>query len=938
MCVRKLWPLLLVLLLSWACQGEGSYSLHLVFPDDEARDSVAEVNIWALDPGGRSCGQLVSGEIDPEKMTVRSRLVIQFPSNKTLTLTRVPVGDILFFAEGTTGTGAKILRGCSRAEVRSGIRVYVIVSLEWVCRPEPAGEIPNNDIDDDCDGLTDECLTNEDCDDAESCTADFCVAEQCQYSEFPEDYPCSDGNLCTTNDGCLEGLCTGQPKDCGAFDGPCVYGLCDNQTGDCGTTPRQDGDACNDGLYCTQGDSCQAGVCAGTADDCDDGDECTRDECNEGEKRCDNIREPRPGLEGPPADPTCSNGVDDDCDGYTDEQDVSCIGCTQDADCEDANDCTQDACAAQECQNTPVADDAPCSDGLWCTVDDRCEAGVCRSSARDCSAVGDACNDGVCLESEDRCGQQPKSDGVQCDDGSYCTVGDRCNSGACLPVGNRDCDDDDFCTVDGCNEDLDRCDNILQPSPGDEGPPGDSTCSNGADDDCDRKVDEEDPDCQACQTDGDCDDGNPCTLNACNVVYECEMSLQPEGAGCDDGLFCIVNEVCQAGACQGESHDCSGAADQCNYGICNEDSDACEAQPKPDGTSCDDGLFCNMNEACQAGNCSGGAARDCSFLDDQCSQGFCDEEADECRAQPINEGLDCNDGNSCTVGETCQSGVCTGIGCNAPPDSWCDGITLVEYESQGTCVAGSCEYAELRRDCLAGDCVIDHCEVYLVAGFNFEGDANDLRFPDHPPYHNGTVIGATPTADGIRGGAYEFQGQQTRIEVDTFPQIGEGFTWLVWIRARPAAQQPSGTWPRVVSKSIYHQEEGCMMQLGMLGEGVEGRFLVNLFGTDSILYSCGGWPESVFDDQWHHLGLAWSQSGRRIRLYLDGQLHPDCNTPGGGFGVQPSASPLTIGANFDGSVWQYGNYMIDEVYLFDRELTQESIQQIMNTGLTSDNL
>jgi hypothetical protein len=128
------------------------------------------------------------------------------------------------------------------------------------------------------------------------------------------------------------------------------------------------------------------------------------------------------------------------------------------------------------------------------------------------------------------------------------------------------------------------------------------------------------------------------------------------------------------------------------------------------------------------------------------------------------------------------------------------------------------------------------------------------------------------------------------------------------------------------------------MSLGILGGGVEGKAFVNMFGTDSNFYSCGGLLGSRFDDQWHHLAVAWSSSGRRIRLYQDGQLDQMCNTPGGGFGVQPSASPLTIGANFDGSIWQYGNLLIDEVYLFDRELTQEHIQLIMNTGLTSDSL
>jgi len=45
---------------------------------------------------------------------------------------------------------------------------------------------------------------------------------------------------------------------------------------------------------------------------------------------------------------------------------------------------------------------------------------------------------------------------------------------------------------------------------------------------------------------------------------------------------------CQAGT----AVDCSGQADACNYGVCNETIDACEAAPEPDDTPCDNGDAC----------------------------------------------------------------------------------------------------------------------------------------------------------------------------------------------------------------------------------------------------------------------------------------------------------------------------------------------------------
>ncbi|MFN2375181.1 MAG: hypothetical protein ABR538_01505 [Candidatus Binatia bacterium] len=52
--------------------------------------------------------------------------------------------------------------------------------------------------------------------------------------------------------------------------------------------------ACDDGLFCTQNDTCNAGVCSGTSRNCADAVDCTADSCNETTNQCDNI--PNNGL------------------------------------------------------------------------------------------------------------------------------------------------------------------------------------------------------------------------------------------------------------------------------------------------------------------------------------------------------------------------------------------------------------------------------------------------------------------------------------------------------------------------------------------------------------------------------------------------------------------------------------------------------------------
>jgi minor extracellular protease Epr len=131
-----------------------------------------------------------------------------------------------------------------------------------------------------------------------------------------------------------------------------------------------------------------------------------------------------------------------------------------------------------------------------------------------------------------------------------------------------------------------------------------------------------------------------------------------EDSDCNDDLFCNGVESCVSGACQtGSIPDCSASGDQCNTGVCDETTDSCIAQPVEDGTSCNDGEFCNVNEACQSGICTGGSSRDCAS-GNQCLIGSCDETTDSCVTQSVEDGTSCDDGEFCTQNTFCDTGVC----------------------------------------------------------------------------------------------------------------------------------------------------------------------------------------------------------------------------------------------------------------------------------------
>ncbi len=84
-----------------------------------------------------------------------------------------------------------------------------------------------------------------------------------------------------------------------------------------------------------------------------------------------------------------------------------------------------------------------------------------------------------------------------------------------------------------------------------------------------------------------------------------------ENSDCDDGLFCNGVEYCVNNVCiAGNPPNCNDNV-SCTLDSCNETTDSCEHTP--DDSFCDDGLFCNGVETCDAVNgCQAGIPVDCS--------------------------------------------------------------------------------------------------------------------------------------------------------------------------------------------------------------------------------------------------------------------------------------------------------------------------------------
>jgi len=385
-----------------------------------------------------------------------------------------------------------------------------------------------------------------DCSDPNFCTTDACDEAANTCTNTNNTLPCNDGLFCTVGDVCAGGACSGSARDC-SDSTICTNDSCNEAGNFCAHANNTL--ACDDGLYCTVGDTCSGGQCTGPARDCSDGQVCTDDVCNEVGDTCTNPFNTAPCNDGLfcTATDACSAG--------------SCVG-SGDA-CDDANVCTDDACneGADSCGYTNNA--LPCDDADACTTLDTCSGGSCAGGPPLVCDDLNVCTDDSC---DPASGCVHDGNGDPCDDSLFCTVNDHCSGGICSGA-VRDCGDDNICTSDECDEATDSCTSAFNTAPCDDA----DACTDG--DQCSSGACVPGPPLV-------CDDLNVCTDDSCDSAIGCVVVAN--ALACDDGDICTPLDACAAGACQGTGTTCgNGSTEETCGETCDDgnggDGDGCSA-------------------------------------------------------------------------------------------------------------------------------------------------------------------------------------------------------------------------------------------------------------------------------------------------------------------------------------------------------------------------
>ena len=450
----------------------------------------------------------------------------------------------------------------------------------------------------------------------------------------------------------------------------------DGRVPDMGRDAPWDGGACSadlqcdDGLFCDGIERCISGHCQrGVPTDCNDGIDCTTDQCVEGGGCVSRVND----ALCPPGDRCTAAG----CVPRT-------TGCMSDVDCDDHAQCNGiERCdvATATCFATPPMD---CSDGVSCT-DDQCVEGFgCAHAANSFE-----CPAGQTCDVRAGCISRMCNSPTDCDDHEPCNGIESCGAdGLCRRGTQMNCNDGNACTIDFCQIGI-GC--ISQPAQ--------EQCGDGVDNDCNGLIDCRDPFCvtvpmcRGCVPtstfESSCFDG---VDNDCNGAIDCG---DPVCVGQPSCTMCVPIAPIEVQCFDGRDDDCDGAFD------CDDVDCRARGECNFDGGFVPDAWVCRPTAPIET-QCNNGIDEDCDFLVD-CNDPDCGGST-FCRFRDA--------GPVCTFPELCHNGIdddCNGAAdCMDPfcvmTDPSCRPVCMPTSMFERRCFDGIDDDCDGRIDCADPDC------------------------------------------------------------------------------------------------------------------------------------------------------------------------------------------------------------------------------------------
>jgi MYXO-CTERM domain-containing protein len=335
---------------------------------------------------------------------------------------------------------------------------------------------------------------------------------------------------------------------------------------------------------------------------------------------------------------------------------IDCDG--RDTSCRDFSDITANRCeGAGDCKDPNTTDCVAFVDvaaGTNCGLCAACDgAGTCGMTPADDAACGEIDCDGldtICRDYDDLIANRCEAFGDCADPNTAdCIAYSDTSTGTYCGLCSS-CDGAGSCSL--ALSDDDACGVI-------DCDGGDTPCRDYADltdDRCDGAGACKEPNGAGCSTFDNAPAGSSCApCGACDGTGDCKAIA--DGTSCENALFCSLEDTCIGGECTaGAARNCYDS-NPCTADTCSEADGECQHESLSDGGTCSTGTVCGGQ--CLDGQCQGGTPVDCED-DTACTVDTCNPTTLECINSPVPDGTGCDDGDPTTTDDVCLAGLCAG--------------------------------------------------------------------------------------------------------------------------------------------------------------------------------------------------------------------------------------------------------------------------------------
>jgi hypothetical protein len=205
--------------------------------------------------------------------------------------------------------------------------------------------------------------------------------------------------------------------------------------------------------------------------------------------------------------------------------------------------------------------------------------------------------------------------------------------------------------------------------------------------------------------------------------------------------------------------------------------------------------------------------------------------------------------------------------------------------------------------------------LYLPLDEGAGGEAEDSSSYGN----NGEIVGNVKWVEGKIGDALELS-PGAYVELPEIPQydVTSAVSLMAWVNTSSVT-----TWARIIDKSQW-QDNGFDLALSQVTHAPLFEFFVNDTTSQALAIT------PVDDGKWHF--VAGTFGNKKLRIYVDSVMEREV-TSAGSVDIKPNDWPIRLGVEANQSKGQQYSGVLDEVAIFNRELSADDIKDIFLNGI-----